>query len=1402
MTVPSNLIPTRITQLPLAENPTPQDTVILVQGGVTKQASLASTTAATAVPVTRRIDTGGGLVGGGDLSANRTISLAPYFSTGIWGGASFIPVISVDQYGRVDAASQVPLTFANVGDKPTTLAGYGITDGVNTDQRVDTAGSLIGGGRLDVNRTLSLQGDQASPGGSKYYGTDGAGTKGFFDIEAGGTVQSVGLSMPSDLFAVAGSPVTTSGTLAVTLSSQSPNQILAGPAAGAIGAAPSFRALVTADLPNTAVTAGNYGSASQVGTFTVDAKGRLTAASNTSVAISAAAVTSGTLLVARGGTGVGTLTGYAKGNGTSAFTGVTSIPNADLQNSSLTIGGTPIALGSTASTISGLTTLTLTQNPLNPLEAATKQYVDAAVEGLNVHEPAAAATTANLTATYANGTGGVGATLTNAGAQAAFAVDGYTATLNARILVKNQSSAAQNGVYNVTTLGSGSTNWVLTRSTDMDTAGSGADQVGPGDYFFVVNGTQNAGTSWVVTTLLPITIGTTPITFVQFAGPGTYTAGAGLTLTGTQFSITSTGVTPATYGSASSVPTIAVDARGQITSASNTSIAIDATQIASGTIDTARVSGSYTGITGVGTLTTPTVVSVNSTSDALRITQIGTGNALVVEDSANPDATPFVISAAGNVISGNTSTIPVPNYAGNSQQTLGVYRIATGTPESSYGSFLFNSSGTQSPQFIFARSYGATIGDFTLAPSGTLLGGIGFNGSDGTDFVTAANISAAVDGTSGADDMPGRLTFGTTPLGSANPVERMRIDNQGRIGIGTANLTSLKMRVQYDVSDAAASSVNILASGTHTLTANNALYYTSLTGQASLNQGGFNATISLASGGSLQSYRTLTQVTGASGTVTAAAGVLADVRNTGAGTLTNGVGFNAAPVQNSGGGTLTNAIGFYAATQTNGVNNFGFYSNTASGTGRWNFYANGTADNYFAGNVGIGITTPGAALDVSGTSFVQNTRFGNTTAFIGRRANGTAASPTAVLNNDNQVLRFDFYDGTTYLPGAFIEAAVDGTPGTNDMPGRLVFSTTADGAALATERMRITNAGNVGIGTSAPTARLNVVDATSQDAVRITQTGSGNALVVEDSANPDATPFVVDAQGQVVRGHTVPLATANYAGTSATPAIQQQGTSISLGTIGSTVWSSGAASNASGLILSRSKSGTIGTFASVASGDALGTVSFNGDDGTQFIPAASIIATVDGTPGTSDMPGRLVFATTADGAAAPSERMRIDNQGRVGIGAVPTTASGFVVNKIGSASSPSAVLFPITIPQTATGTAILVDTIGSTTEAAAFTLGTLMHYRARPAATFGAGSSVTNQYGFWADGALTGATNNFGFYSNIASGTGRWNFYANGTADNYFAGNVGIGTTTPTQRLDVSGTIKATAYDGINGGTF
>ena len=263
--------------------------------------------------------------------------------------------------------------------------------------------------------------------------------------------------------------------------------------------------------------------------------------------------------------------------------------------------------------------------------------------------------------------------------------------------MKNQSAPAQNGAYVVTTLGSGSTNWVLTRSTDMDTAGSGADQVGPGDYFFVINGTQNGGSAWVVTTPLPITIGTTPITFVQFAGPGTYTAGAGLTLTGTQFSITSTGVTPASYGTASSVPTIAVDARGQITTASNTPIAIDAAAVTSGTLPAARggtglsaapangqlAIGNGTGYT-LAALTAGSGIAITNGSGSISIATLANGTVTSVDASGGTTGMTFTggpITGSGTltlsgtlaVASGGTNSTATPTAGGAAYGTGSAY---------------------------------------------------------------------------------------------------------------------------------------------------------------------------------------------------------------------------------------------------------------------------------------------------------------------------------------------------------------------------------------------------------------------------------------------------------------------------------------------------------------------------------------------------------------------------------------------------------------------------------------------------------------------------------------------------------------------------------------------------------
>jgi hypothetical protein len=221
-------------------------------------------------------------------------------------------------------------------------------------------------------------------------------------------------------------------------------------------------------------------------------------------------------------------------------TNFTGIPNGALTNSWITLGTTAVSLGATSLTLAGLTSVTLTQDPTSALQAATKQYVDTlAAEGISYHSPVKYEAPNALTATYNNGTAGVGATLTNSGTLAAFTPDGVVAQVGDRILIYQQANAAHNGVYTVTTVGSGSVAWVLTRATDANSYGvKDPNKLGAGDAFFVTSGDTGAGETYVMNTTGTITFGTTAINFVQVSAAQIYSAGTGLTLTGTQFSLT------------------------------------------------------------------------------------------------------------------------------------------------------------------------------------------------------------------------------------------------------------------------------------------------------------------------------------------------------------------------------------------------------------------------------------------------------------------------------------------------------------------------------------------------------------------------------------------------------------------------------------------------------------------------------------------------------------------------------------------------------------------------------------------------------------------------------------------------------------------------------------------------
>jgi hypothetical protein len=262
-----------------------------------------------------------------------------------------------------------------------------------------------------------------------------------------------------------------------------------------------------------------------------------------------------------------------------------------------------ISVGQAVATSSNVTfnTVTLSGDPATALQAATKEYVDTiAAAGIHYHEPVRVEAATNRPATYNNGTAGVGATLTNSGTQEVLVIDGVTVDVADRVLITQQTNTAHNGVYTVTNVGSASTNWVLTRATDADSYGaSDKDALGEGDAYFIKEGLTGAGELYVMNTSGVITFGTTPITFTVIAETAIYSAGTGLTLTGTEFATAQDIATTASPTFVTVNANLSGNVTGNVTgnvsgtSGSTTGNAATATKLA--TARTVQLSGDVTG---------------------------------------------------------------------------------------------------------------------------------------------------------------------------------------------------------------------------------------------------------------------------------------------------------------------------------------------------------------------------------------------------------------------------------------------------------------------------------------------------------------------------------------------------------------------------------------------------------------------------------------------------------------------------------------------------------------------------------------------------------------------------------------------------------------------------------------
>ena len=744
-----------ITQLPAAGAITGSESVPIVQNGQTVQTTtgaIAASPALTATFLTKNQEPT--LTNSRYLSTNTGITLTDggaqsFYQIGLTGAVSQLNPLGGGIVVKNGAGTLVNRSIATSG------AGISVSngDGSGANPTLALSGVALAVANLSGTGMLALVSSGTSVAGRDLTGTanqitiangNGASGNPTFAIASDAVLPGVGgVVVPNGT--TAQKPAGSSGQIRYNTDSQ----VFEGYAAGAWS---------------------SFSLAGGVSTFSAGTTGF-----TPSTASGGVVTLAGVLNVTNGGTGASTLTGYVKGSGTSVMTASATIPNTDItglgtmstQNASAvaitggtiagatitgsTINSTTIGAGTAAAgtfTNVAMTTGTITTAPTTGNDIVNKDYADAIASGINFHQSCRLATTTALAAnTYNNGASGVGATLT-ANANGALSVDSVAVVVGNRILVKNEVTQANNGVYTVTQTGSAGAPYILTRASDFDTAGAGVDKIDAGDFFLITAGTTQANTSWVQQTPLPITVGTTAIVFAQFGAPLTYSAGTGLTESPAYtFNIANTAVTAGTYGSASQVPVFAVNAQGQLTLVTNTAIAIasgavsglaasattdttNATNITSGTLPTGRISGSYTGITGVGTLTAGTwnATAIGTAYGGTGLSATPTNGQLAIGNGSG--YTLANLTAGTNVSISNSAggiTISATPSAGGTvtsvAMTVPSFLTVTGSPITVSGSLDVTLSGTALP--VANGGTGAT----TL--SGYLFG-------NGTSAVTAS----------------------------------------------------------------------------------------------------------------------------------------------------------------------------------------------------------------------------------------------------------------------------------------------------------------------------------------------------------------------------------------------------------------------------------------------------------------------------------------------------------------------------------------------------------------------------------------------------------------------------------------------------------------------------------------
>ena len=336
---------------------------------------------------------------------------------------------------------------------------------------------------------------------------------------------------------------------------------------------------------------------------------------------------------------------------------------------------------------------------------------------------------------------------------------------------------------------------------------------------------------------------------------------------------------------------------------------------------------------------------------------------------------------------------------------------------------------------------------------------------------------------------------------------------------------------------------------------------------------------------------------------------------------------------------------------------------------------------YFTGDSNTGLYSPGAdqvALSTGGTGrlFIDSSgRCGIGSSTPGQLLHLRNASSPAIQIDDTTNNQFiasitsanAFGNGSTvgqlYLRGA---SGIGFTGNGGTSTGMVLDSSNRLGIGTQSPAYQLTTSGDILIGKNGGFLAFNSNPASSSTPVYISGDVTNSALVFAAGSSERAR---IDSSGRLLVGTS--SARANFYNSSNTSTFQIEGTSAvsGFGRI-SSVYNDNSANGVS-IIIGKTRGASIGAVTAVSDGDNLGNLSFQGADGTELVEAASVAVAVDGTPGANDMPGRLVFSTTADGASSPTERLRIANNGAWGLAGANYGSSGQVLTSNGSGSAPT-----------------------------------------------------------------------------------------------------------------------------------